>query len=155
MTRRQFDAAGRLIAGTDAMGNQASYAYDGAGRIVRQVITDVGAPAGQRQTVTTWRYAGAHLVAIDHPQQAERYSHDAHGRVSVKTVIIMLHGGKQASYHTRYRYDSLGQLSGISLPDGSLLDYRRNGQQQVVALERQLVHSPWLRWLLPGANPRS
>ena len=152
MTRRQFDAAGRLIAGTDAMGNQASYAYDGAGRIVRQVITDVGAPAGQRQTVTTWRYAGAHLVAIDHPQQAERYSHDAQGRMSVKTVIITLHDGKQASYHTRYRYDSLGQLSGISLPDGSLLDYRRNGQQQVVALERQLVHSPWLRWLLPGAN---
>ncbi|WP_409028545.1 DUF2235 domain-containing protein [Janthinobacterium sp. SUN098] len=152
MTRRQFDAAGRLIAGTDAMGNQASYAYDGAGRIVRQVITDVGAPAGQRQTVTTWRYAGAHLVAIDHPLQSERYSHDAHGRLSVKTVIITLHGGRQASYHTRYRYDSLGQLSGISLPDGSLLEYRRNGQQQVVALERQLVHSPWLRWLLPGTS---
>ncbi|AYM76876.1 hypothetical protein D9M09_14510 [Janthinobacterium agaricidamnosum] len=152
MTRRQFDAAGRLIAGTDAMGNQASYAYDGAGRIVRQVITDVGTPAGQRQTVTTWRYAGAHLVAIDHPLQAERYSHDAHGRLSVKTVIITLHGGKQASYHTRYRYDSLGQLSGISLPDGSLLEYRRNGQQQVVALERQRVHIPWLRWLLPGTS---
>ncbi|OEZ95413.1 putative deoxyribonuclease RhsA [Janthinobacterium sp. HH107] len=152
MTRRQFDAAGRLIAGTDAMGNQASYAYDGAGRIVRQVITDVGTPAGQRQTVTTWRYAGAHLVAIDHPQQSERYSHDAHGRLSVKTVIITLHGGRQASYHTRYRYDSLGQLSGISLPDGSMLESRRNGQQQVVALERQRVHSPWLRWLLPGTS---
>ena len=116
-----------------------AFTYDDAGSIVRQ-------------TVTTWRYAGAHLVAIDHPQQAERYSHDAQGRLSVKTVIITLHGGKQASYHTRYRYDSLGQLSGISLPDGSLLDYRRNGQQQVVALERQLVHSPWLRWLLPGAS---
>jgi RHS repeat-associated protein len=152
MTRRQFDAAGRLIAGTDAMGNQASYAYDGAGRMVRQVITDVGTPAGRRQIVTTWRYAGAHLVAIDHPQQSERYSHDAHGRLSVKTAIITLHGGRQASYHTRYRYDSLGQLSGISLPDGSMLEYRRNGQQQVVALERQRVHSPWLRWLLPGTS---
>lgn len=45
-----------------------AFTYDDAGSIVRQ-------------TVTTWRYAGAHLVAIDHPQQAERYSHDAHGRL--------------------------------------------------------------------------
>ncbi|WP_257572342.1 RHS repeat-associated core domain-containing protein, partial [Janthinobacterium sp. UMAB-60] len=45
-----------------------AFTYDDAGSIVRQ-------------TVTTWRYAGAHLVAIDHSQQAERYSHDAQGRL--------------------------------------------------------------------------
>ena len=148
-TTRRFDAAGRLIAGTDAKGNQAGYEYDVAGRITRQTITEAGATAVRRQTVTVWRYAGAQLVAIDHPEQAERYSYDASGRLAVKTVTVALASGKQASYSTRYRYDGLGQLVGVSLPDGSQLDYQRNGQNQIVGLDRSAVRTSWLRWLLP------
>jgi hypothetical protein len=33
------------------------------------------------------------------------------------------------------------------LPDGSRLVYERNGQNQVVALKRQTIQTPWLRWL--------
>jgi RHS repeat-associated protein len=146
-TTRQFDAAGRLVASTDANGNLASYEYDVMGRIVLQSVTDAG--NGGRKTVTTWRYEGTRLVAIDHPGQAERYSHDTQGRVSTRTVILTLAGGGHVSSTTRYRYDATGRLAGVSLPDGSTLDYQRNGQNQITALERNPVGSPWLRRLLP------
>ncbi len=150
-TTRRFDAAGRLVAGTDAKGNQAGYESDVAGRITRQTVTEAGAGATavRRQTVTTWRYAGAQLAAIEHPEQSERYAYDASGRLVVKTVTVALAGGAKASYDTHYRYDGMGQLVGVSLPDGSQLDYQRNGQNQIVGLDRSPVRTSWLRWLLP------
>lgn len=146
-TTRRFDAADRLVASRDANGNRASYDYDATGRIVRQSVTEGG--NGGKKSVTTWRYEGTRLIAIDHPDQGERYSYDKRGRVSAKTVSLTLSGGAHISYMTRYRYDDIGQLVSMSLPDGSMLDYQRNGQHQITALERTRVGSRWLRWLLP------
>ncbi|MBZ2210049.1 DUF2235 domain-containing protein [Massilia sp. R798] len=56
-------------------------------------------------------------------------------------------GGKAVTSLTEYTYYRSGRLSGISLPDGSMLEYRRNGQGQVVALERHRIRTSWLRWL--------
>ncbi len=146
-TTRRFDAADRVVASIDANGNRASYEYDVMGRIVSQSVTDAG--NGGKTTVTTWRYVGTHLVAIEHPNQSERYAYDDQGRVSTKTVILTLANGAHVGYTTRYRYDVLGQLSGVGLPDGSMLDYRRNGQNQITALERNPIGNAWPRWLLP------
>ncbi|GAB3427935.1 hypothetical protein GCM10027320_05460 [Massilia solisilvae] len=147
MTTRRFDAANRLVASTDANGNRASYDYDVIGRIVTQRVTDAG--NGGKTAVTTWHYEGPRLIAIDHPNQAERYSYDAQGRIGAKTDILTLAGGKHVSYTTHYRYDALGQLAAITLPDGSTLDYRRNGQNQITALDRSWGDNPTLRWLMP------
>jgi RHS repeat-associated protein len=146
-TTRRFDAADRLVVSLDANGNRTSYEYDAMGRIVRQSVIDAG--NGGRTTVTTWRYEGTRLVAIDHPNQAERYGYNAKGRVSARTVILGLANGAHVRYTTRYRYDALGELASVTLADGSNLDYRRNGQNQVTALERSPAGSPWLRWLMP------
>jgi RHS repeat-associated protein len=146
LTTRRFDAADRIVASTDANGNQASYEYDVMGRIVSQRVTDA---VDGGTTTTTWRYEGTRLVAIDHPDQAERYSYDAQGRVNTKTVILTLADGRQLSSTTRFGYDDLGQLASISLPDGSTLGYKRNGQNQITALERCAVGDSWLRKLLP------
>lgn len=144
---RRYDAADRVVHSTDANGSWASYEYDVAGRIVRQTLIDPRAPIGQRQSVTTWTYTGALLTGIDHPSQHERYTHDAAGRVTTKTVTLSPTGGKAVTSVTQYAYDRSGRLSGISLPDGSMLEYRRNGQGQVVALERHRIRTSWLRWL--------
>jgi RHS repeat-associated protein len=146
-TIRRFDTADRLVASLDANGNRASYEYDVIGRIVKQNVTDIG--NGGKQTVTTWRYEGARLVAIEHPNQAENYGYDSHGRVSEKTVILTLAGGAHVRYTTRYRYDAMGRPAGLTLPDGSDVDYRRNGQDQITAVERRPAGGAWLRWLLP------
>jgi RHS repeat-associated protein len=144
---RSFDVAGRLVASTDANGNRAVYDYDVMGRIVRQSVTDAG--NGRRTSATTWRYNGMHLIAVDHPAQGERYSYDARGRISAKTVSLVVGSGSHISYTTRYRYDDMGRLGGVSLPDGSTLDYQRNGQNQITALKRNRGIATWLRWLLP------
>ncbi|QOY94465.1 DUF2235 domain-containing protein [Massilia sp. UMI-21] len=144
---RHYDAADRLVKSIDANGSWANYEYDVAGRIVRQTLTDPRAPMGQRNSVTSWTYTGALLTGIDHPGHQERYTHDAAGRIIARTVTLSPTGGKAVTSVTEYVYDRSGRLSGMSLPDGSMLDYRRNGQGQVVALERHRIRTPWLRWL--------
>jgi RHS repeat-associated protein len=144
---RRYDAADRLVQSTDANGSWASYEYDVAGHVVRQTLTDPRAPMGQRQSVTTWTYTGTLLTGIDHPSQQERYTHDTAGRMTTKTVTLSPAGGKAVTSLTEYAYDRSGRLSGISLPDGSMLEYRRNGQGQVVALERHRIRTSWLRGL--------
>jgi RHS repeat-associated protein len=146
-TTRCFDAADRLVASADANGNRSSYEYDVMGRIVQQRVID--AHNGGKSTLTAWRYEGTRLVAIDHPNQNERYSHDAQGRVITKTIILKLAGGGQVSNIMSYRYDAMGQLTGVTLPDGSSLEYRRNGQNQITALDRTPACTPWLCWLSP------
>lgn len=147
---RHFDAADRLVRSKDANGNLATYEYDLSSRIVRQTLIDSRATPRERPIVTTWTYTGDRLTGIDHPDQQERYTHDSGGRVSSKTVTLTLVGGKPQSTLTEYVYDSNGRLSGTSLPDGSMLEYRRNAQGQVVALERHRIRTAWLRWLQPA-----
>ncbi|MET3119461.1 RHS repeat-associated protein, partial [Undibacterium sp. GrIS 1.8] len=148
---RTYDGAGKIIASTDASGNRATYAYDVAGQLIRQTVVDANAtdPA-KKQTITAWQYAGTRLVGVTHPNQTERYSHDDQGRLASKTVILKLANGTLATSITRYSYDAQGLLESISLPDGSTLIYQRNGQRQVTGIQRSLIKTAWLRWLLPA-----
>ncbi|MBC7414694.1 MAG: DUF2235 domain-containing protein, partial [Herminiimonas sp.] len=148
--RRSYDAAGRLSASVDANGNRATYEYDARGRIVRQTIIDRKGTEPARQTVVTaWTYNGHRLVALDHPEQSERYEHDQEGRLVARTVILHRAAAAPITSTTHYRYGSLGELQSASLPDGSMLTYQRNGQRQLVAIERTRVRSGWLQNLLP------
>jgi YD repeat-containing protein len=146
ITNRQFDAANHLIGSSDAKGNQAAYAFDAAGRIQKQTITAAGQTQGNAKITTTqWTYQGHRLVALDHPTQSERYQYDARG---LRTKRIVSLGNQPAlTSVTHFEYDAEGQLLTSTLPDGSRLRYGRNGQGQVVALERQRVQTPWLRAL--------
>ncbi|MGH8430812.1 MAG: RHS repeat-associated core domain-containing protein, partial [Solimonas sp.] len=147
ITTRRFDAADRLIGSTDAQGNRAVYEHDAAGRIARQQITD--RRTGQT-SATVWRYQGKHLVALEHPTQAEQYRYDERGLRIAKTVTRKRHDGSELASVTRYGYDDDGALQSVSLPDGSRLVYERNGQGQVVGVKRSRIRTSWLRWLLPA-----
>ncbi len=147
---RRYDAADRVMSSSDAKGNTASYAYDLRGRIVRQIVNDVaGTTAGSKQLVTRWTYHGNQLVTLQDPNQTEQYEHDASDRLAARIVSIPLADGTISRTVTRYEYDQWGQLSSYTLPDGSRMHYRRNGQNQVVALERRRLGSGWLSWLSP------
>ena len=139
------------MAASDANGNRARYEYDAAGRVVRQTVIEASAahPA-RRQTVTTWSYDGTRLVALDHPVQSERFRHDERGQVVARTVMLRTAAGAMLTSVTRYRHDAQGRLTSVSLADGSVIDHRRNGQGQIVALTRSRVQTPWLAWLLPA-----
>jgi RHS repeat-associated protein len=144
---QQFDAANRLIAMRDALGNHSQYQYDARGRIARQT----GA-SGTESITTEWRYEGDHLVELIHPTQSEQYTYDERGLRIRKTVIRSSGRNNTLTAITRYAYNEHGQLMGTSLPDGSWITYTRNGQGQVVAIKRSPIHPQhlrWLAWLLP------
>ena len=151
--RRSYDSAGRLTASSDANGHHATYQYDARGRIVRQTVLDPAAiEAAGKTVVTEWQYEGKRLLAVNHPEQSERYEHDRHGRLTQRTVILHRAGAASITSSTHYRYDQFGDLQSTTLPDGSTLSYRRNGQRQVVAIERDRLATGWLRKLLPSQS---
>jgi len=147
---KRYDAANRLVAMRDALGNKAQYAYDVRGRIVKQTIESGDESIASVQTA--WRYEGDHLVELIHPTQSEQYSYDERGLRTSKTVLRESGKDSTLTAITRYAYNEQGHLMGTSLPDGSWITYSRNGQGQVVALKRSPIHPQhlrWLAWLLP------
>jgi len=147
---KRYDAANRLVAMRDALGNKAQYAYDVRGRIVKQTIESGDESIASVQT--TWRYEGDHLVELIHPTQSEQYSYDERGLRTSKTVLRESGKDSTLTAITRYAYNEQGHLMGTSLPDGSWITYSPNGQGQVVALKRSAIHPQhfrWLAWLLP------
>jgi len=145
-TTYRYDAADRLQQTCEADGACASLGYDVAGRIVRRTVTDRSGAA----STTAWRYAGRRLAGIDDAAQSEAYAYDANGALATRTVKLHRAGGGSIPSATTFRYDEKRRLVAVSLADGSELAYVRNGQGQVVALERHRIRTPWLRWLLPA-----
>ncbi len=141
VTLWQYTAAGQLQGMRDALGNQASYGYTVDGRIQSQVMLD----AATKQSVTTrWHYEGQRLVKLEHPTQSERYAYDSRGLRTAR--IVTINGSdKQHTAITRYEHDAQGQLIATTLPDGSRLNYQKNGQGQFVAVKRAKVMTPWLQ----------
>ncbi len=147
-SRRSYDQADRLISMSDAMGHVAVYQYTLRGRIASQKVTH--AQTGKIQT-TQWRYnPQGQLLEISHSTQTERYEYDARGLQTARIVTLKTGQDQTASEHTaitRYSHDDQGQLATSTLPDGTQLQYLRNGQGQVVQVTRNPIRTPWLRWL--------
>lgn len=130
-----YDTADRPIETRDALGNRTTYAYDPAGRLLSETTF---APRDGASTTTLYRWEGPLLRAVEHPNQRERYDYDIRRRLIRKTVTLVLTDGAEAHDVTRYAYDEkTGRLKSKSLPDGSTLTFRTNGQAQLVAIERR------------------
>jgi RHS repeat-associated protein len=149
LSTRRYDSADHLIESQDAKGNQATYEYNSDGQISRQTIRS--AQDAHHPGVTRWHYQDHRLVALEHPHQEEHYTYDEQGRLKSKTVVLKTEASTlPILLHTAYRYTGRGELDTITLPDGSLLEYPRNGQHQVVSILRQRLQTPWLRGLIPA-----
>ncbi len=146
-SRRVYDASDRLVEMTDANGHVAKYAYTPQGRISRQSVTHTRTG---KTDITEWRYnKQGQLIALEHPTQSERYDHNAQGLPTARVVILKNAEGSTIQAHeavTRYTYDAQGQLMASTLPDGTLLQYVRNGQGQVTQVVRNPIRIAWLRW---------
>lgn len=141
---KSFDAANRLTHMTDAAGNSAAYEHTLQGRISRQTVMPSATSTAQE---TRWHYnAQGQLTRIDHPTQSERYEYDARGLQTARIVTLKTAQGEHTAV-TRFSHDAQGQLLSSTLPDGTLVRYERNGQNQVTGVQRNPVRTPWLRWL--------
>jgi RHS repeat-associated protein len=149
---RTYDEAGRLIQRRDGNGHVTELAYDVAGRLIRKTAS---AKAGKPQT-TQYRYEGQQLVEVDDPVQRERYAFDAQGRVTTRTVTLKIESGSTITAATTYRYNADGTLIAQGLPDGSELQYERDGFGQIQTLYRQplpALETSWAtRWIANGTR---
>ncbi|MBL0942775.1 MAG: DUF2235 domain-containing protein [Hydrogenophaga sp.] len=138
---RRFDAMDRLVGVLPADGSRITLERDTAGRLVQRRVTPPAGSANTPAQTVHYRYQGGALAAVEGPEQTERYARDEQGRVVEKAVSLRLNDGRWVRSTTRYRRDDQGLLAAQSLPDGSELQFERNGQGQVVALHWQ--PGPW------------
>jgi RHS repeat-associated protein len=176
LTLKRYNAANQLIGMTDAQNSRAQYDYDAAGRIVKQTVIPAPADTAVAATtstapataplITQWKYQGTRLAQLIHPTQTEHYTYSPTGWRTSRTVqrpgstAGTGTTGTADNTHTpattaitattAYTHNPSGQLTGVSLPDGSRLHYQRNGQGQVVALTRSSITTPWLQGLAPA-----
>src|SRR5262249_28359605 len=121
---------------------------------VGQVQTMDG-PRADVTDLTTTTYVGGNVDTItDAANNATHYSnYDAHGRVQtitdpnglVTTMTYDPRGRLQTSSAgaelTRYDYDGVGNLTKLSLPDGSFLSYGYDSAQRLTSITDSLGNS--------------
>jgi RHS repeat-associated protein len=125
------DALRRITSKTETVGGAThvfSYVYDVAGR-----LTEVRQDGLLTETYTF----DANDNRVTGPQATVAYAYDAQDRLAQRSGLgtqdysSTPNGERQstsvAGQTTTYRYDSLGHLSGVSLPNGTQIDYVLDG----------------------------
>lgn len=177
-TRLTYDSFGMLSADTATAGSQGLFAYrlerDALGRIVKRVETVLG-----ETRVYGFTYDSASRLAdvTRDGQPTARHEYDSNGnrvRVTRPTGItagvydsqdrLLSFGGASYVYGangelrnkivgqdtTRYRYDALGNLRSVALPDGSTLEYLTDALDRRVA---RILNGQTTQLLLYGIGP--
>lgn len=116
-TQHEYNAGGQLARTTRAGGVALSYNYDGLGRVTR-----VTGGAEERGFVYDSCGAGflceawvAESAAI---QASSRFTYTADGRMVTRTDTV-----QGAEDVTRYSYDTMGRVNGVTYPSGAAVGY--------------------------------
>ncbi len=126
-TNRQYDAQGRLVSETDALGSRTSYEYDGLGELARMVAPDGSAGVFVRDR-------SGRVIEGFVEKEGKRYG----------LVERRYHGAGMLASHTegtenpwRYKYDGMGLLQSAMDPSGieSIFEYDDMGRR--IAIARQ------------------
>lgn len=118
-TRFQYDAAGQRTLLTRHDGSQLSYQYDGRGR-----LTSVSSSSLTRKYSYDWCSNGkAQLCGVEvrDPNLVHSWTHFGYtvqGQISVRRDSVY-----GADDWTRYSYDGMGRLAGVSYPSGVSVGY--------------------------------
>jgi YD repeat-containing protein len=165
ITTYTYDSSGNLLtrqeqATTDATGSLGlSAPVVGTARVWRWTYNDAGqvvSTTNPRNAVTTHRYdAQGNLASVTNPAgHVTTFSnHDAHGRpgriVDANGLVTELRysprgwlvsknvGGEL----TRFTYDGVGQITGVTLPDNSTLTYTYDEAHRLIAVSDSLGNS--------------
>jgi YD repeat-containing protein len=135
-----YDAAGRILTSTDSLSRTTSYAYYSATAFTGADPNAVGHTIGDLQSITN---PAGHITTFDSYDKTGRIlqTTDPKGVVTVmsytprgwiSTVTTTAPG--QTARTTRYSYDGVGQLTGVSHPDGSTLSYSYDAAHRLVGV---------------------
>ncbi len=129
VTSYTYDAAGRVLTETDPLNATTTYAYyastsftgtdpDAVGHTVGDLHTVTNA-AGHVTEFTSYDKAGRVLQTVDPSSVVTDITYTPRGWVN--TVAVTAPG--LTARTTGYTYDAAGQLTGVSMPDGSAVSY--------------------------------
>jgi YD repeat-containing protein len=105
------------------------YANNDADLGNRGNVATITNAAGHTTSITAYNAHGQPLTIVDPTGLATTMTHDARQRLKTRTV------GTQT---TTYDYDFAGQLTKITLPDGSFLSYTYDGAHRLMGMEDNL-----------------
>lgn len=117
-TLNQFDAAGLLVQMARDDGGVTAFGYDGLGR-----ITTISADGEQQSFGYDTCFGGiGHLCAVTAPGTSSNFDYNAAGQLTTRRDWIDA-GGVITDNSTRYAYDGIGRLNGVTYPNGNSVAY--------------------------------
>lgn len=123
-TSYSVNPQGMTVSQTDARNKTIGFVYDNAGRVTQRTEVDQTinftwdtAVNGQGQLARSKLVRGTELVVTETP------SYDTLGRLSGNSQSVALNGGTADVRNLSYAYNSAGQLSRITYPSGTVVDY--------------------------------
>lgn len=132
ITSYSYDSAGNRETQTDARGKVSTFAYDALNR-----LTNIGyASSGLNVTYTydidqgicsaSEKFSVGRLTKMKDGSGTTKYCYDRFGRLVRKRQT-----SKGKNFTVQYAYTKASQLSSITYPDGSMVDYVRDGEGQI------------------------
>ncbi len=118
ITLNQFEASGLLTQTTRNDGSVTTFGYDGIGR-----VTTISADGQQHTFGYDTCYGGmARLCAVSAPGTTSHFDYNPAGQMTTRRDWIEATDGTSDN-STRYAYDSIGRLGGITYPDSTSVAY--------------------------------
>ena len=103
-TTYSYDAAGRKISETNALGRATEYIYDDLGRVIKTLFAD-----GTSAT-STYDQLGRRIASTDQEGKVTKYEYDDLGRLTDVVQYLNQDSTNPVEIRTEYGYDELGRL---------------------------------------------
>jgi len=152
-----YDPAGNLTRTTDAKGNVIAYGYDDARRRTSETHTPAGTSSPSRTISYSYNAANALTGFTDSQSTAQgpltlthAYVLDELHRKTAETVTLTDTNGSRG-YVTQQAYTATGQLARFTWPDGYLVNYSYDPNQNAtgITLPEGSLSTPTQRWNQP------
>ena len=124
-----YDSFGRVLTATDPRNNtttNAYYANDPGQGTNRAMLSSVTNAAGHVTAITSYNAHGQPLSLTDANGLVTSITYDARQRMTSRAV---------AGEMTTYEYDGVGQLTKVTMPDTSYLNYAYDGAHRLVQIQ--------------------
>ncbi|WP_275041015.1 DNRLRE domain-containing protein [Nocardiopsis valliformis] len=115
--RTSYDALGRMVEQTDALGNTRTYTWDQLGNLARITDPELTGHTEAGEWIYFYNPVGEMLAAVDPLEARTEATYDDLGRQVTDTQIERLPAA--AAYTTRFTYDVMGNPVSITDPLGN------------------------------------
>ena len=142
IVRYEYDAAGRITAVTDPVGNEVRREYTARGRLSRLIYADGSS------VFYTYDAGGRVVTVTDEEGGVRRFGYDAAGRVTAVTDPLgnthrfsydaagnLVDETDARGLRTRYAYDARGRLVRVVDPGGAATDYGYDQVGNLISVE--------------------